>query len=148
MAAGPRSLEPSLESFRMSRLRLLLFWLLVLVVPLQGFAATTKLLCDSARGAHGHSAADARGEEHDHSRHAHGNARLYMDTHADAGMTATSLDGPAHHCGLCAACCHAVALGHEFQAVFASPPPQADIPEVAASIPSRSTRQPEKPPRT
>lgn len=132
----------------MSRLRLLLFWLLVLVVPLQGFAATTKLLCDSARAAHGHQAMEAAGEGHAHSHPAREDSRLSVHTHAEAGAAATSLDGPAHQCGLCAACCHAVALGHEVQAVFASPPAQADHPEVAASIPSRSMRQPEKPPRT
>jgi hypothetical protein len=147
---GPWKLEPSLESFCMSRLRLLLFWLLVLVVPLQGFAATTKLLCDGARGAHGLQAVDAAGERHVHSHnvHAHSGLAAHMGARTDAGTTATSLDSPAHQCGLCAACCHAVGPAHEYQPVFGSPAPQADIPEVAATMPSRSMRLPEKPPRT
>jgi len=132
----------------MSRLRLLLFWLLVLVVPLQGFAATTKLLCDSASGAHGQPGIDASVAGHVHSHSADPASEPFAHTRDPAGMTATGPDGSAHQCGLCAACCHAVALGHAYQPAIASATLQADIPEVAASIPDRSMRVPEKPPRT
>lgn len=131
----------------MSRLRLLLFWLLVLVVPLQGFAATTKLLCDSQRGAHRHATLDAFGGGHAHSHHSPASSHAATHGDADAGVTSPGIGGPAHQCGLCTACCNAVALGHEHHGVIASPAPRGDTPEVAANIPVRSTAVPEKPPR-
>ena len=148
MPTGPAKLQASLESIRMSRLRLLLFWLLMLAVPLQGFAATSKLLCDSAHGAHGYSSTHLHAQKHAHQHAQHVDAASQAAAHADdPSLTAATTDGASHQCGLCAACCHAVAIAHQYQPVFASPAPQADIPEISARIPSRGLRLPEKPPR-
>lgn len=121
---------------RMLRLRVLLFWLLVLAVPLQGFAATTRLLCEGAHHSH---ATGAQGT-HGHGHHAEAAA-------ASADAAPSTPDGGAHQCGLCAACCHAIAIGDAYQLVFASPPPQASAPEGSAAVPTRGVRLPEKPPR-
>ncbi len=130
----------------MSRLRLLLFWLLVLVIPVQGFAATSGLLCDRG-GVHHHETVGPHAGEKFHSHDLHTVAQVPAHSHAASGVSAPGVDGPAHQCGLCAACCHAVAISHHHQPVLASSVPLADIPDIAAHIPSLSLRLPEKPPR-
>jgi hypothetical protein len=129
----------------MSRLRLLLFWLLVLAVPLQGFAATSKLLCGSAgalQAGAGH--VQAQGED---GHHVHADVQTPAQFAVAADAASALPDSTAHQCGLCAACCHAVASGYEYQLVFAAPAPQADLPEPGARITTRGLRLPEKPPR-
>ena len=149
LSASPRKLQPFLESTRMSRLRLLFFWLLVLAIPLQGFAATTKLLCGSAgMTSHQHAEADSVGSEHSHLHHGRGEGPYHSQVVDSSASLSAALDAPAHQCGLCAACCHAVALSSAYQAEFALPPQLADAPEVHARIPDRDLRQPDKPPRT
>ena len=59
----------------MSRFRLLLAWLVLAALPLQGFAATSMLLCGLEQAGHSHAAAPVRGAAaHDHSAHGHATA--------------------------------------------------------------------------
>ena len=134
----------------MSRLRLLLFWLLVLAVPLQAFAAATQLFC-GAPGAVLHAHEDAKGVSGELTQDGHA---LLPDgavphAHAEEGASAPgSVQAPAHQCGLCAACCHAVALTTVNQLTFAAPVPPVQSSELTASVPERAPRLPRKPPRT
>lgn len=91
--------------------------LLVLALPLQGYAAGTMLLCgplhqgtmtaQSAPSAAHRAAAPAHGAGHDHSPHMATAQGSSTDT-ADTGSTPTT-KGYAK-CSLCAACCAVVAL--------------------------------------
>ena len=134
----------------MSRLRLLFFWLLVLAVPLQGLAATTKLLCSGAEAAarhHLHGAVTEGGHAHAHQVDA--SDHVPPHGHAGTGTFASSgLDAPGHQCGLCAACCHAIGLSpaEQMLAVLVAPKVAAAL-EPVARVPDRTLSIPDKPPR-
>ena len=139
----------------MSRLRLLLVWLLMAALPLHGLAAAAMLFC--AAGTH-HAAAragvvladDGSGgagvsAQHDHSSHDHGAALSPVtDT---AGTEGPNLPDAAHECGLCAACCHSVALSELPQLGALAPLPQAEWAEPFVLIHARPAPVPDKPPR-
>jgi hypothetical protein len=89
-------------------LKLLLLWLLALALPMQGYAAATRISCDVAQAHHVASA--------DHKRSAHHHAQPGAETmhaHAIAGQTthsrhhSDSESGEHKHssCNTCAACC-------------------------------------------
>ena len=134
----------------MSRLRLLFFWLLVLAVPLQGFAATTQLLCGGPGAVlHGRGEASVVAGELSRAQHSRLGDEAAPHTHADeAAVAAPTGEAPAHQCGLCAACCHAVALAATNRLMIAVPLAPAQAPELVTLIPERAPRLPRKPPRT
>jgi hypothetical protein len=131
----------------MSRLRLLFFWLLVLLLPVQGFAAATKLWCGSA-GAAGHQHLESAAANHSHGPQPAGLDRVDSHGHGDA-RTADSarMEAPVHQCGLCAACCHVVGVAPAHGSVPASAVPQSGLAEVTGRIADRCLGHPEKPPR-
>ncbi|GAB3758834.1 hypothetical protein GCM10028796_05100 [Ramlibacter monticola] len=132
----------------MSRLRLLFFWLLVLAVPFQGFAATTKLLCGSpGLVAHHRAEAERIGGEHFYAHHGSGEVPPHSQVLPVASASA-GMDAPGHQCGLCAACCHALGSSPAYQLAFASPTTQGNAPEVLTRIADIGLRQPDKPPRS
>lgn len=61
-------------------LRIVVLWLLMAGVPLQGYAAATMLLCAPPATAPAQPAASAHGE-HEHADHAHGEHQKKHDTH-------------------------------------------------------------------
>lgn len=127
----------------MSRLRLLLFCLLALAVPLQGFAAATQLFCGAAASAHAPAAQPAPAHDHAAGGHAHGHA-----TDATEAAAASSQEAaPAHDCGLCAACCHGIGVASDAQRGDPRVGAAVAAAEPARSFPSRVTRVPDKPPR-
>jgi len=92
------------------KLRSVLAWLLLVAIPLQGYAATGMLFC----GAQGERAPVAAGVEHHHDRaaspldHTHQHAAA-----ADASdeRTAWDLDHVMHGtCSACSSCCSVAAL--------------------------------------
>lgn len=113
--------------------RVLLAWVMVLAVPMQGLAASAKVLCGPthermmralvletsavAPGHSGHAVHDAAGagHGHDHGMHEHmrdGDAGV---PDAGAGLESGGTDGLSPHhdkfsCSACAACCAALAL--------------------------------------
>lgn len=130
------------------RLRIVLVCLLVLALPVQGFAAATMLFC---AGGHHHRVAEAIGGEMTLSghEHAHGHSHVgvsHLDSHdhlasavPDAGHDHEHAMGDSHShgkslskldgkCSACAACCTSVALPTTLT-VFQ--PMKADSPLVA-----------------
>ena len=90
----------------------LLIWLMLLAVPVQGFAAASMLLCEPIVVSNAASA-NAHAHHHDH-------AQMSAD-HASADQLSGNSNHAHHHqqtsnhhtaakCGACAACCIAVAM--------------------------------------
>lgn len=136
----------------MSIVRLVIAWLVMAALPLQGLAAASMLFCEQAThstavqpASHGHgSHADAG---HDHAKHSHD-----ADEHGSAGDhtvvsadDASALDG--HSCSVCAACCNLVALAEMPGFSLDADPPAAQPLEIPSRVSSRETSLPDKPPR-
>lgn len=125
------------------RLRLLLVWLMLAAVPLQGFAAASMLFCAAAtHGVEVQSPQPVSAGPHDHFRHSHKGEPV-------AGKTqgADQLADGAHTCGVCASCCHSTAIT-EFPPIGAlAAAPQAQLDDPLVAIHSRPAPVPEKPPR-
>lgn len=125
----------------MFRFRLLLAWLVMAALPLQGFAAVSMLFCGVERAA----------AAHDHSSHRHATTGHSASEHtnADSGAGAKADQEPqGHACAACASCYPVVAVGG-FEPIARS---TAAPPGVAPSAPlvrvaTRTTPVPDKPPR-
>jgi hypothetical protein len=85
----------------------LMIWLMLLAVPLQGFAAASMLSCESILSAVNSSANSGTAGKADSHTHHHSAMAEHQD-HAEHG-SATHHDGGTLHadakCGFCAACC-------------------------------------------
>lgn len=143
----------------MNRLRLLLAWLVMAALPLQGFAAATMLFCGMEQAATG-----SRGVAHDHAKHSHSGTAVSASAHdhaahapastdhaqADSGSgggATAGQDKQGHACPVCASCCHVVAVGG-----FAQVPQTAQAVSAKPSSPivrvvTRTSSLPDKPPR-
>ncbi len=122
----------------MSRaLRCFFTWLLLLALPLHGYAALTMSLC-----AAGHlSSVTAASTGHDHSAHAAAHPTAGDDSHAAKPV---GVDGK---CSACAACCTAVYLPTsvtDFAAPALSPVRAVPVPTAQVGF---VTDGPERPPR-
>lgn len=140
----------------MSRFRTLLAWLVMAAIPLQGLAAASMLFC--GMGAHHAPAqqaaavkhmkamqvADGATGEHDHSKHSHAAAEQPKENVDTSGA---KLPDASHKCGVCASCCHSVAIAEFPQLVAFAPAPQADLVEPFVLIQVRPSPVPDKPPR-
>lgn len=140
----------------MSRFRTLLAWLVMAAIPLQGLAAASMLFC--GMGAHHapaqqvvavtsvsavHVSNEATGE-HDHSKHSHAAAEQPKKSVDTSG---TKLPDASHKCGVCASCCHSVAIAEFPQLLAFAAAPQADLVEPFVLIQARPSPVPDKPPR-
>jgi hypothetical protein len=128
--------------------RLLLAWIMMFAIPVQGFAAASMLYCGQGAG-HAHQASTA---DHAHGSHGHGHGE--HDLAAGPGAAADSADGAAasaadlmHKCGVCASCCNAVAISHNSPTLVPEKIGRADAGEPIVAAYSRSTLLPDKPPR-
>lgn len=140
----------------MVRLRVLLAWLLLAAIPLQGLAAASMLYCGgqhhgAAPAAHepavGHGAfASAAAGRHDHTLHGHG-ARSRASKQQDQTSALTLLPDASHKCGVCAACCYGVALTPSGDVLQFVPVAPLQAPEPLARVPDVSVQLPDKPPR-
>ena len=131
--------------------RLLLIWLLLLAVPLQGMAAAARLHCasgvtrDSApAGAPVSEALHAGLVEgmHDHAVH---RGQHPQDAGSDVGADAER--GASHRCSACAACCPLLGLPVQTLLLPVSPP---GAPPAVAVVVSRESFVPfglDRPPR-
>jgi hypothetical protein len=141
----------------MLRLRLLLAWLLMAALPLQGFAAASMLFCGVERGAvsqaagDGHAShqhGDAPTSAHDHAAHGHGS----QDHHAKADTGSGSApqadqDPQGHGCPVCASCCQVVGIGGFEPFPQTSAPPGVEPSSPVVRVATRTTTVPDKPPR-
>ncbi|WBY01345.1 hypothetical protein PE066_18055 [Ramlibacter tataouinensis] len=137
----------------MSAIRILLAWLLLAALPLQGFAAATTLLCGPAH--HGAASAAAAGPadrqpaavEGDGHRHAHASAAGAH--HGAAGTDAAPLasNGTGHSCNLCSAACHGLGIASQPSQVAPTGAPHVPLTEAFQRLASRPAPVPDKPPR-
>lgn len=139
--------------FAMSRFRHLLLCLMMLALPLQGFAAASMLYCGMGAGhdakavqteikSNHHPMADAMGLQHDHGKH-----DKTMQAVKQSPDTQKQLPDSTHKCGVCAACCSVIAIADFPQTLELQSSPKADLVEPFVLIHTVPSRLPEKPPR-
>jgi hypothetical protein len=125
-----------------NRLRLLLAWLVMAAVPLQGFAAASMLFCAAAtHDVKVQSRQASVSAHHDHAGHSHA---------ASSGTTtqwSDVLNEASHECGLCASCCHSVAITEFPSLVAPTAAPRAEMADLFAPISSWPSPVPDKPPQ-
>ena len=133
----------------MSLLRLLVAWLIMAAVPLQGLAAASMVFC---KGDH-HAAASSQAYEpgragsgaHDHASHSH---ELETPAPQDLNQAADAeFPDVAHKCGVCASCCHSLAIAEFPHWPSFSPAPQAELAEPFLLILTTPSSVLDKPPR-
>jgi hypothetical protein len=121
-------------------MRLLLLWLVMATIPLQGLAAASMLLCRAAGQDAAAPPLHGSGPAHAHVGHAQ---------HADGGeASAHTAATPAEHvCLVCASCCHGVAIS-EFPLAWPNAgSPHGGFAEPFVLIHSVDPTVPDKPPR-
>ena len=134
----------------MLSLRALLLWLVMLVLPLQGYAAAGMVYCAfPASEAAAAAAMQEHADAHDHASHdqghGHGTAMQHAK-HEDTGHGAAGDADEFHTCGTCAAC-HANAMVGALPLQPLDNLPRADLAEPFDPPASPSLRVPDKPPR-
>jgi hypothetical protein len=140
------------KMFAMSRFRRLLLCLMMLALPLQGFAAASMLFCgmppakqataETTMHAAHHDAKGVNAPNHDHSIHGDGSQ---LDK-PSAGADESSSDR-SHKCSVCAACCNVIALTESPATVQVQSLPKADLAEPFVLIHAVASRLPDRPPR-
>jgi hypothetical protein len=134
----------------MSILRLVIAWLVMAALPLQGIAAASMLFCEQA--AH---ATVSQPSGHDHATHQHGDdgfAKAEQSAkqdaqRADGSQAKSGLAGDGHACPICASCCNLVALTEAPILSFAGDSPEAQPLQGPARVFTRHAPTPDKPPR-
>lgn len=144
----------------MNRFVRCVMWLLVLALPVQGFAASTMLLC----GAGHHGSAKAAKGGHDHAGHMHMGATDVVQASESHGHDHEVEAGPTHDrsafnplsakhakvlgkCSACAACC-SVAFLPTTVVAFTAPAPSRTLPVVELTTHvGFFTDGPDRPPR-
>jgi hypothetical protein len=132
------------------KFRHLLLCLVMLALPLQGFAAASMLYCGLGAGSHAqveakdshHHRAAAQGSPHEHS-----GIGQAAPAGAHAPEAQKQLPDGLHKCGVCSACCNVVAISGFPHTVEMQSPPKADLAEPFVLIHAVPSRLPEKPPR-
>ena len=125
-----------------TRWRVLLAWMLMVAVPLQGLAAGSMLFCAAAT--HEVAASASPLKQHDHSTHSHHSGDAVEKAAPAAQVTIADVQ---HQCSVCAACCHSVAISELPAMSQAVPAPQADLADPFVLIVSHPSPLPDKPPR-
>lgn len=136
------------------RIRLLLAWLLMAAVPLQGFAAASMVFCGTGAAHHSQVQAQtslalavkqvAQTGHHDHSSHSHADG---SESDRSPNPISKGGDDPLHKCGVCASCCLGVAITDFHRAPNFSSLQQAELAEPFVLIHARPSPVPDKPPR-
>lgn len=134
----------------MSILRLVIAWLVMAALPLQGIAAASMLFCEQA--AH---ATVSQPSGHDHASHGHGDeGSAEAEQSAEQGAEQTDgsqgksgLAGDGHACPICASCCNLVALTEAPILSLAPDSPEAQPLQGPARVFTRHAPTPDKPPR-
>ncbi|MES2401649.1 MAG: hypothetical protein V4573_16790 [Pseudomonadota bacterium] len=137
----------------MLRFRYLLLCLMMLALPLQGFAAASMLYCGMGPGhdiraeqmamnASPHQMADAIGMQHEHGDH-DASAQVTIQFPGDQNQ----LPDATHKCGVCAACCSVMAISDFPPTVEVQPSSKADLAEPFVLIHAVPSSLPDKPPR-
>lgn len=147
----------------MSRIRRFLLCLMMLALPLQGFAAAAMLYCGTgpthqavqkamqiqaatqvSQQSHDHAAAPMMQHDH-HAQPTAPEAQAQTDEASDQAQS--QLPNASHKCGVCASCCGVLAITDLPQTISAAPLPPSDLAEPFVQISTVSSRQAERPPR-
>lgn len=116
---------------------MLFAWLLMLVLPAQGFAAAS-LVCCTEEAQHFGAAAlvHEQGTVVDHD--------TALSGHEHAGHAPATAD---HHCGTCASCCHGVGIADSAPRAALAQARAPKLPEPLVRISNEPLPLPERPPR-
>lgn len=138
-------------------LRAIVACLLLVAVPLQGYAAASMLFCGagvptSAAPAHHHDGGQVGLPQHDADHGATAVHDLSVTPHADAAASdegeSGSLHGLTHgKCSVCSSCCSAAALPSEAIATSAASPHAPAFPALEHANPDHRPARIERPPR-
>lgn len=136
----------------MPLLRLLLAWLIMAAIPLQGVAAVSMAFC---KGSHPQRVAAAQddGDQHlgtqrdDDSRHSHSAVPPQVKQALDETHAAKSLPDAGHTCAVCASCCHSLAMAEVPCWPGVATIPQPEPAEGVLRIDTALSQLPDKPPR-
>lgn len=124
--------------------RAILVWLMLLAVPLQGFASVTKLLCAPTPSGAGHGYVQTIAITHAAAAKARAN---------HAGLARDHTAVPAHQhpdgkCGACASCCSGAVMTPSFMPLVPEHAAQSvSIPDDTRRLASVDLALPERPPR-
>ena len=130
----------------MLRIRLLFAWLVLVAIPLQGFAAASMLYCGMGSG-HGAQVQSqpAASAHHDHANGDHSHAKLEK---AEKSVDdKAQLPDSSHKCGVCASCGHSAAMTETPRSLAVTLLPQARAAAPLVLIHLRPSPVPDKPPR-
>lgn len=130
----------------MSHLRFVLAWFIMLALPLQGLASATMVFCAGEH--HGTAALQEAHEHPSHDRSAHPHPVDSDQANADHARSSQALPDANHKCGVCASCCHSVAVtqGRASSGLVALERPH--LTEFFLRIDTAPAEVPDKPPRT
>jgi hypothetical protein len=153
----PAFLNP-LYTFAMAlRFRTAMMWLLLLALPLQGFAAATMLDCGPNHHRMWGASIGTQAGSHDHAKHGghrHPTNAADVDElsasgdHADGGSPLHHLDKLSKFkCSACAACCIGAALPPSPLTFLSFPPAAAPAPNVAVPYDDFVSNALDRPPR-
>lgn len=142
----------------LSRLRLIVTWLLLAALPWHGVVAASMVMCqpqtqavsaapDSQPLVSAHAGHDGHdGHSHVHAQSSEDHAAVYPVSLDDAEGHGLQPDA-GHHCAACSMCGHALALAVTVIAFDSPPAPQDLVPGVPLRLASRVAPIPDKPPR-
>ena len=128
----------------MSIFRLLVAWLVLAALPLQGLAGASMLFCDQAGAAVAAAGAHDGHADHDHGHHQVA-AQDGQEGHAADQHGAGSGHGD-HQCPICALC-QVVAIPETTPIVPSADAPSAELPQPRVLALTRAPPRPDKPPR-
>ena len=149
----------------MSLLRLVVAWLVMAALPLQGIAAASMLFCGPATHStvtqhpgHDHAGHDHASHDHashDHASHGHGGGSDLGAAHAEGTpdqQTAAGQGGAAqvddgHGCPVCSSCCNLVAFSVTPTLALDGDSPSARPHHGPSRVLTRDSPAPDKPPR-
>jgi hypothetical protein len=135
--------------------RLILMWVMVAAIPLQGIAASSMLFC--APGPH-HAqlqAAEVAPHAHPAGTGSHEHVVKKVQAKVESGSdfkqaqpsVIAALPDAGHKCGVCASCCHSLAITESPRAAQFGEPAPLRWSEAFVLIHSPPAQVPEKPPR-
>jgi hypothetical protein len=126
----------------MSIFRLLVAWLVLAALPLQGMAAASMLYCDQAAAAVAVAATHGEHADHDHGHH----QASAHDGHAAGQADAAGAGHGDHKCPICALC-QVVAIPETTPVLPWADSPSAELPQPRVLALTRAPPRPDKPPR-
>jgi hypothetical protein len=137
-----------------TKLKAFIIWLMLLAMPLQGFASATMLLCapTPANAAHEHARVAVQPAHHHPVLETQGTAGHMHPDVASTHHAHDCADGAQHHadskCGSCATCCYGAGMVPTFASALPVQAPRFEvIPFDSGYVPTVDLALPERPPR-